>query len=228
MRHGRLWAIVRCGDVGLGGIGAHAHNDQLSFELAVGKQPLVVDPGSYLYTADPRARNEFRCTRTHSTLSIGGAEQSRLRSDYLFELREEARARCLRFDRDGPQACFEGEHSGFRALGRAVLHRRVLCFDGEAAIVRITDRVLGARGQELSWSFPLAPGTATAEGSRALATFTGAQLQIDAEGAALAVEQGWLSPSYGVTVAAPIVRARRLAESDLETVRFVLTVRHTS
>jgi hypothetical protein len=227
MRHERLWAIVRCGDVGLGGIGAHAHNDQLSFELALGMQPLVVDPGSYLYTADPRARNEFRSTRAHSTLSVGTAEQSPLRSDYLFELPDEAQARCLRFDSEGPRARFEGEHSGFRALGRGVVHRRVLCFDGEAAVVRITDHVLGARGQELSWCFPLAPGMASAEGSRALATFDGGQLQIDAEGATLAVEQGWLSPSYGVRLTAPVVRARRLAETDVEIVSFALTVRAT-
>ena len=137
MRHERLWAIVRCGDVGLVGIGAHAHNDQLSFELALGPQPLIVDPGSYLYTADALARNEFRSTMAHSTLSIAGAEQNRLRSDYLFALPEETRARCLRFDFDGPCAIFEGEHSGFRELlpsgppsPRVALRRTLACRAG--------------------------------------------------------------------------------------------------
>lgn len=224
MRHGRLWAIVRCGDVGLGGIGAHAHNDQLSFELAVSGQPLVVDPGTYLYTANPGARNEFRCTLAHSTLSVGQAEQSRLSGDHLFELADEALARCLSFEHKGARARFEGEHSGFRALGQTVAHRRVLCFDGEAGVVRLTDHVLGASGEELAWCFPLAPGAATVEGSRAHVRFAGAELRIQAEGAALAVERGWLSPSYGVKVAAPVIRARRLAQSNHEIVRFVLTV----
>lgn len=31
MRSNKLFAIVRCGDVGIGGLGCHAHNDQLSF-----------------------------------------------------------------------------------------------------------------------------------------------------------------------------------------------------
>jgi hypothetical protein len=224
MRHDELWGIVRCGDVGLGGIGAHAHNDQLSFELAIGPQPLIVDPGSYVYTADPRARNEFRSTRAHSTLCVGGAEQSRLRSDYLFTLPEEAHARCLRFECDGPRATFEGEHEGFRALPRAVRHRRELYFDGELAIVRIVDTVLGARGEELLWSFPLAPGVATVEGTRALAAFPLGTLTIDTEDATLEAQSGWLAPSYGVRVAAPVVRARRVAQSDEEVTRFTLFV----
>ncbi len=227
MRHGELWAIVRCGEVGLEGIGAHAHNDQLSFGLALGRQPLIVDPGSYVYTADPQARNEFRSTRAHSTLSIGGAEQNRLSEDRLFALPEEAHARLLRFEADGPTALFEGEHRGFRELGRDVCHRRRLRFDANAGVVGIVDRVLDARGEELSWSFPLAPrASASAEGSGALATFpSGVQLQIEAEGATLSVESGWVSPSYGVRVAAQVLRARRVAESEEDTTRFTLTAR---
>jgi hypothetical protein len=225
MRHGRLWAIVRCGDVGLEGIGAHAHNDQLSFELALGEQPLIVDPGSYLYTADARARNAFRATRAHSTLSVGGAEQNRLRSDYLFTLPEESHARCLRFEPDGAGAVFVGEHSGFHELARPVCHRRELSFDGEFCALQVTDTVLGAAGEELTWSFPLAPGEAGAEGSRALACFAGAELEIRVEDAAVSVEQAWLAPSYGVRVAAPVVRVRRTAASDEDVTRFTLAAR---
>jgi len=222
MRYGELWAIVRCGDVGLGGRGGHAHNDQLSFELALGAQPLVVDPGSYLYTADAQARNQFRSTRSHSTLQIGASEQNRLQSDYLFTLPEEAKARCLRFDADGPCALFEGEHEGFRDLARAVRHRRELHFNGELGTVLILDTVSGARGLELLWSFPLAPCEATAAGSRASGLFPEAELEIEVCGAALSVDRGWLAPSYGVRVAAPVVRARRLAESNEEITRIIL------
>jgi hypothetical protein len=228
MRHGPLWAIVRCGDVGLEGIGAHAHNDQLSFELALGEQPLIVDPGSYLYTADASARNAFRSTRAHSTLSVGGAEQNRLRSDYLFTLPEESHARCLRFEPDGARAVFVGEHSGFHELARPVRHRRELRFDGEACVVSITDTVFGAAGEKLTWSFPLAPGEATAEGSRALACVADAELEILVEDAAVSVEQGWIAPSYGVRVAAPVVRVRRTAASDEDVTRFTLTARAAS
>jgi hypothetical protein len=222
MRHAQLWGIVRCGDVGLGGVGCHAHNDQLSFELALGGQPLVVDPGSYLYTADQPARNEFRSTLAHSTLRIGGAEQNGVRADRLFMLPEEAHAHCLRFERDGPRACFEGEHSGFRELARQVCHRRELRFDGEAGVVCITDTVLGAKGEELLWSFPLAPGEATVQACRARASFAAAELEIHADGVTLELQCGWLAPSYGVRVAAPVLRARRIAQSAADVTRFTL------
>jgi len=224
MRHGELWSIVRCGDVGLGGIGAHAHNDQLSFELSVGRQPVIVDPGSYLYTADARARNAFRSTSAHSTLSIGGGEQNELRSDYLFSLPEQTHARLLRFETDGPHAIFEGEHSGFWELARGLLHRRELRFDGEQGVVRIADTVLGANGRELIWSFPLAAGEASAEGSKAVAVFRTGRLELEAAGATLAIERGWIAPSYGVRIPAPVVRARRRARSDEDSTRFTLTV----
>jgi hypothetical protein len=225
MRFGGLWAIVRCGDVGLEGIGAHAHNDQLSFELTCANQPLVIDPGSYLYTADAHARNEFRATSAHSTLSIGGAEQNCLRSDYLFAVPEETHARCRRFETDGPRAVFEGEHEGFRTLQRAVRHRRELRFDGECGVVHIADTVLGAQGEDLLWSFPLAPGKATAKASRAVASFAEGGLEIEADTATFEVERGWLSSSYGVRIAAPVLRARRVAQSDEDVTRFTLRVR---
>ena len=76
LRSGGTYAIVRCGDTGRYGRGGHSHNDQLSFELFAGGRPLVADPGTYLYTPDPEARNLFRSTAYHATLRIGGAEQN--------------------------------------------------------------------------------------------------------------------------------------------------------
>ena len=55
LRSGELYAIVRCGDTGRHGRGGHGHNDQLSFELSLRDQPLVVDPGTYVYTATRRS-----------------------------------------------------------------------------------------------------------------------------------------------------------------------------
>jgi len=69
--------VFRCGPVGQHGNGGHAHNDQLSFECAVADRPLVVDPGTYLYTPLADERNRFRSTSMHNTLSLPGLEQNR-------------------------------------------------------------------------------------------------------------------------------------------------------
>ena len=76
LRAGSLYAIVHCGDAGRHGRGGHGHNDQLSFELVASGEPLVVDPGTYVYTADAAERNRFRSTAFHSTLRVGGSEQN--------------------------------------------------------------------------------------------------------------------------------------------------------
>jgi heparinase II/III-like protein len=203
MRHEDLWAMVRCGDVGLEGVGAHAHNDQLSFELCLGGQPLVVDPGSYLYTADPVARNAFRATSAHATLQVDGREQNPLRSDYLFAVEDRAQARGLSWEAEGPRATFVGEHRGFAPI----VHRRRVAFDGEARTVEIEDQVTG--GEQLQWSFPLAPGAhVTIDGARATARWPAAALTFEApDGVTWALGDGWVSPAYGIRERAPVLRA---------------------
>jgi hypothetical protein len=203
MRHEDLWAIVRCGDVGLEGVGGHAHNDQLSFELCLGAQPLIVDPGAYLYTPDPAARNAFRSTAAHATLQVDGREQNPLRDDYLFALEDRAQARALAWEADGPKAAFAGEHRGFDP----VVHWRRVEFDGAGRSLAVTDRVTG--GERLQWSFPLAPGAdVSIDGPRATARWPHATVTVEAEGVEWAVEQGWLSPGYGRREPAPVLRAR--------------------
>ena len=210
MRGGDLFVLVRCGDVGLAGRGGHAHNDQLSFELALGAQPLVVDPGAYVYTADPAARNLFRSTGYHSTLRVGGAEQSELRSDYLFALEDRARAEPLEWSpgEDG-RALFAGRHHGFAALDPPALHERRISFDGPAGVVEIEDVVESGGAHELEWTFPLAPGASVEAGPSVVASWDSARLEIEAEGMDFAVEDGWYSPEYGVRQQVPFVRARR-------------------
>jgi hypothetical protein len=82
------WLMLRAGTVGQKGIGGHAHNDQLGIVLFVDGEELLVDPGCYLYAADPEVRNRFRSTQMHNVVSVDGIEQNPFRRDSasLFEL----------------------------------------------------------------------------------------------------------------------------------------------
>jgi hypothetical protein len=183
LRGGGRYVIVRCGDTGRYGRGGHSHNDQLSFELFAGGRLLVADPGTFVYTADPEARNLFRSTAYHATLRIGGAEQNELRSDDLFAMEDRAQATAVASD----GTSFEGR------VGRHT--RRIELGDGE---LRITDTVESGGGEQLEWTFPLAPG---------------ADLDVEAGGLEFRAEDGWHSPSYGVRVPATFLRARRPARA---------------
>jgi hypothetical protein len=211
LRGGELWALVRCGDVGLRGRGCHAHNDALSFELALGDQPLVVDPGTFVYTPSADERNRFRSTSAHSTLRIGGEEQNALRSDSLFVMEDRACPQMITWEpgSDG-RAVFAGRHYGFQVLDPAAIHERRLEFDGPAAVLVLRDTVRSEGEHELEWTFPLPPGAvARATGGGASAEIGTARLAISGAGLAFAVEDGWFAPAYGVRERAPFIRARR-------------------
>src|SRR5262249_20093584 len=82
------YLLITNGRVGTNGFGNHKHNDLLAFEYHDGFQPLLVDPGSYVYTSNPDARNAFRSTRAHNTLRIDDVEQNDLKPEFLFRLFE--------------------------------------------------------------------------------------------------------------------------------------------
>ena len=225
MRWDTLHAVIRCGDVGLGGVGCHAHCDQLAFELSFDAQPLIVDPGSYVYTADPAARVAFRATAAHATLEIDGVEQNPIRADRPFQMEDRTRAELLHWRADGARATFVGAHHGYERLGRPATHERRIDFDGEARTVRITDTVRSDGDHWLRWTLPLAPSEVELDGCRATARFpSGTRLSIEAPGLALELAGGWCSPSYGVRHPAPVLRARRHGSPGEDVAVFTLGV----
>lgn len=201
LRRGEDYAIVRCGDVGVGGLGSHAHNDQLSFELCLDGVPVISDPGSYLYTADPAARNAFRGTAAHATLQVDGREQNPIDPELLFVLRDHARPRWLAYDAEG---AFEGEHEGFAPA----VHRRRVELD--AAGLRVIDTVRSPHAHDLAWTFPLEPGWSARPDDGAMVLERDGRLVLMAADAPLdwRVEDGWHSPGYGRRVPTTYVRAR--------------------
>jgi uncharacterized heparinase superfamily protein len=213
MRGGEMYVLVRCGDVGVGGIGSHAHNDALSFELAFGGQPLVVDPGSYVYTADPDERDRFRSTAFHSTLAIDCEEQNPISPASPFMMNDRRLAEALTWEADPARPVFAGGHHGYESLPEPATHTRRIELDVAGRSLLIADTVTSPGAHELSWTFPLAPdadASADAGGGRAVARFaSGVALEFEAPGVGFAIEPGWVSPSYGVRVAAPFIRGRR-------------------
>jgi hypothetical protein len=110
------WMVaIRCGSIGQKGNGGHAHNDQLSFEMAVRGISMVIDPGTYVYTPLPKERRRFRSTAMHNTLVIEGKEQNL--DEGLFKMKDRAHSKALKFE----EGLFVGEHSGFGSTYRRTL-----------------------------------------------------------------------------------------------------------
>ena len=94
-RSSRLYLALRCGPVGQNGLGGHAHNDQLCLELNLDGEDLIVDPGSYIYTAIPSIRNQYRSVTAHFVPTSPGPHREPGRLDCgLFSLPTRATAVC--------------------------------------------------------------------------------------------------------------------------------------
>ncbi len=137
LRSRRLYLAIRCGPVGQAGGGGHSHNDQLGLEVELDGRPWSRDPGSYLYTPVPEARNAYRSAQAHLVPHMDGAEPGDL-SAGLFLLPERARARCLWF---GPEG-FAGAHWGY---GPPTV-REVRLADQYVAVSDAVPRLAGPHG----------------------------------------------------------------------------------
>jgi Heparinase II/III-like protein/Heparinase II/III N-terminus len=224
MRAGELYAAIRCGDVGIYGRGCHAHNDLLGFELCFGATPVVLDPGAYLYTADPAARNRFRSTAVHSTLQIDHGEQNELREDRLFAMTDRARAELLSWEAGDASVTLIGRHHGFEALPAPATHTRRLRLDGDGARLEIVDRVVSEAAHDLTWAFPLAASEVELLPGGAAAYFAGLTLRIATEGLRAEVLPGWISAGYGERHRAPLLRLRGRSEIGHHETRLVLAL----
>jgi hypothetical protein len=204
MRCGRDYLLVTNGIVGTAGFGNHKHNDQLGFEYHVDGVPVFVDPGSYVYTPDPEARDLFRSTRSHNTMSVGGEEQNELRPGFLFRMFEQANPQHLEIDEHSDCLKYRGCHRGYARFPEPVVHERTFALSRSDGAVTIVDVLTGSGVHRFRWHFHLAPGVevlSTVSGCVDI-RFGGALLRMTTpEGLRGTAGPAWYSPSYGVRIA---------------------------
>ncbi len=95
------YLAIIAGDIGQDGNGGHAHNDTGSFELSYKGKKFIIDPGTYVYTSNPKQRNKFRSIAQHSVFAIKNQEFHKFVKGNLFGLE----------NGDGPEAKFRNKKS---------------------------------------------------------------------------------------------------------------------
>lgn len=125
----------------------HFHADACSITIAVNGIPVIIDPGSYVYTASKYWRNYFRSIQVHNTFFVKDAEPLALYD--LFGL-------AMPIKKDFNKANFIAEHTLLEQYG---IHatRSLQLYDNEK-IVTIRDEYQQTKGHMLTWNFTLAPG----------------------------------------------------------------------
>ena len=203
MRSGSHYLLATNGIVGTKGFGNHKHNDQLSFEYHPSGVPLVVDPGSYVYTSDFDARNLFRRTASHNTLQVDGQEQNELKPEWLFRMFETSNAEHVTFSDAAHHVEYTGRHHGYERFESPVGHQRTLRLSKDDGSMMILDWVGGTGRHEFRWHFHLAPGVEAVKLDAATIGLRagGKEWRLGHPPALRAeVQPAAYSPSYGVKV----------------------------
>lgn len=193
------------GPLGYLSIAAHGHADALSVTLAIDGEPILIDPGTYLYGSGGPWRSWFRSTAAHNTLVIDGESQSSMAGPFLWS--HKARTRLI--EAKATPLLLSAEHDGYRKR-HGVLHRRTIVAEGKGW--RVTDCLVGTQPQMAELVFQLAPGLGLAEDSEGLIVSQQAapilRLRLPsgtlkASAGAAGPSGGWASPRFGLLVPAP-------------------------
>lgn len=193
------------GPTGYLSIAAHGHADTLSIWLSVGRQPVIVDAGTYLYS-NRDLRDLFRRTAVHNTLSLNGIGSSRPSGPFNWASKANAR---LISSENAPTTRVVAEHDGYVAQ-YGVRHRRTVEFDDASRFTIVDELVGGPADRSVTVSFLLDPNcqsTVESDRSGVLITHNDLQMIRIASAGRLrarvvrgdeATGLGWLSPSFGV------------------------------
>jgi hypothetical protein len=202
-RDGGDYLLITNGRVGTNGFGNHKHNDLLGFEWHMGGAPVLVDPGSYVYTSDPEARNRFRSTASHNTVTIDGEEQNEFKPEWLFRMFEKAVPEHVSLSESAHGVEYRGRHNGYARLPEPVIHERIFTWSSRPSALRVADRFDGRGTHRLRWHFHFAPGVTVEQGApgRFVIALPGSSQplrMIPPPGLCPSITQAWYSPSYGV------------------------------
>jgi hypothetical protein len=221
-------AVIDCGPLGIMNCG-HAHSDALSIEITAQGHPVVVDAGTYTYTGSATARDHFRHSAAHNTVTVDGEGASVTAGPFSWRSRADART-----ERWWPGELvddFVGSHPGFARLPDPAVHRRRVTFvrDGYWVIVDTID----ANGpHEVAAQLQLAADarvTATAPAHARIEVGPAERpvrvlLYVGGDAPSFEWGEDWLSPAYGSRLRAPHARATSRGAGRHDIITVVLPV----
>jgi hypothetical protein len=153
MRKDDCYLCFNASEAGINGRGSHGHNDALSIEVCVRGRAFIVDPGTYVYSADLQMRHAFRSTAYHSTVRIDGQEQNTTDPNAPFVIGNEAQPRVLEWRTTADCDRIVAEHYGYGRLPASVTHRRTVTFNKQECSWLVEDEFLGDGEHEFETYF---------------------------------------------------------------------------
>lgn len=193
----------------------HFHNDVGSITLAYQGTPVVVDPGSYVYTPSAQWRNLFRSAAVHNSFSIEGVEPVVFSEESLFTL-----ALAQSVDQDAAQQNPWQVYHNLYSVGAS----RVVAINQAAGTVTLQDVWEEAPTNSCAsvWNFTLAPDIEPLKVSDGYTLLHNGVplLGIRSHDLVFEIVPGWYAPSYGTKVACKRLVARCAIEAQAVIIQF--------
>ena len=196
--------LIDTGSFGPGRAG-HSHADTLSLVVRLGKEQILIDPGTYTYVADPVWRDRFRGTAAHNTIRIDGLDQAIPGGPFAWQSRPHVEVLEWESSPGSDILTAACSYAGLR-------HQRKIVFNKSGLWLVVLDRLeAGPEGHESRhrieqfWHFgaevrqPLPHCLQV--GTKALVAFEASVDPHLFEGG----DNGWISPALGLKLPAPVV-----------------------
>lgn len=181
-------------------MGAHLHNDLLSFVFSIGGHDIIVDPGTYCYTSDLVLRKEFRSAQKHNTVIVDGEEQNLLVCSKAFHLKYNSNVKTLSCSKEPMADYCSGEYITIKG---AMTHQRQFELQDKALVIRDKIQKLGC-GHKSYMSLHFADGIIPEKTSSGFLLHIGScSIKIKFYSKEVIEEQiidDTISPSFGVLI----------------------------
>lgn len=221
------YMLVDCGALGALSAG-HGHADALAVNAAIGGRTVLVDAGTYTYHESEKARNRFRRSEAHNTLTIGGKSQSEPGGKFGWQTK--AQATLDRWLADDRFDFFAGAHDGYRRLADAATHERdILFLKNDYWIMRDAVKTRGAYDYALNFQFSpeTNPSIENAGSGNSCvgeksAFAVGFRLFTFGDNGGWQREESRISPNFGKSVSAPSLKFKSHGAGTQEFFSFLL------
>jgi uncharacterized heparinase superfamily protein len=226
--------IFDVGPLGCPVSGAHGHADLLAIQCDAFGSPVLVDAGTYCYTADARWREHFRGSAAHNTVTVDGLSQAATAGPFSWRARPRARLRrwvsCGAFD------LADADHDAYGGLTDPVTHRRRVFFR-KPLYWLVVDDLAGRAAHRVDLRFQFAPmpvmtepgpwvrARAGDEGELLVRAFAAVPLRTELVEGGLDPIAGWVSADYGQREPAPVLTCSVDALLPLRVVTVLMPVR---
>ena len=190
VRSSRLDAILAFdhGPLGFGPLAAHGHADALSVQLFVNDEAVFIDPGTFIYNGNLEARNAFRSTLVHNTVTVGNKNQSEVLGPFLWGKR--ASVYDFSIEQKVDNVSLQAKVSDYTSN---VISRSIFFSDGKIVVADDSGDV--AATATFMTALPVAR-TSCCSASIVLANGDSIVIKSDSD---LMINKSQYSPSYGIT-----------------------------